>query len=42
MKIDRSDEQTSISCEVLCSNQSGESVITGEAKVGVKSNENSS
>ena len=40
-KIDKSEGQTSIRCQVLCSNQKGESIITGEAKVGVKSNENS-
>ncbi len=41
-KIDRSDGQTIVSCNVLCSNQTGESVITGEARMEVKSNEDSS
>ena len=34
--LDKSKEQTSVVCDVLCSNQKGESVITGEAKVEVK------
>lgn len=41
-KIDRNDGQTMVSCAVLCRNQTGESVITGETRVAVKSNENSS
>ena len=40
-KLDKNREQTFISCDVLCSNQRGESVITGEAKVEVKNYENS-
>ncbi|MFC1861824.1 MaoC family dehydratase [Chloroflexota bacterium] len=38
-KLDKSEEHTLVDCEVLCSNQKGETVITGEAKVKVKSNE---
>ena len=41
-KIDKSEGQTYINCEVLCRNQKGESVITGEAQVEVKTDENSS
>lgn len=41
-KIDQSGGQTCINCEVLCRNQKGESVITGEAQVEVKTDENSS
>ena len=40
-KIDRNDGQTLVDCEVLCCNQQGESVITGEAQVRVKENEDS-
>jgi len=40
-KPDKSGGQTLINCDVLCSNQKGESVITGEAKVKVKDYENS-
>jgi len=40
-KIDKSEGQTLVNCHVLCSNQEGESVITGEAEVGVKNDENS-
>ncbi len=40
-KLDKSGGQTFINCDVLCSNQDGESVITGEAKVEVKDHENS-
>jgi 3-hydroxybutyryl-CoA dehydratase len=40
-KIDRGEEQTVASCDVLCANQKGEPVITGEAKVEVKNHENS-
>ncbi len=34
--IDIRENQTVVRCEVLCSNQQGEAVITGEAKVEVK------
>ena len=40
-KIDKGEGQTLVNCHVLCSNQEGESVITGEAEVGVKNDENS-
>jgi 3-hydroxybutyryl-CoA dehydratase len=33
-------ELTSVSCDILCSNQKGEVVITGEAAVRMKSDEN--
>ncbi len=36
LKIEQSDEHTTIYCEVLCSNQKGEAVITGETQVRVK------
>jgi len=35
-KIEQSDEHTTIYCEILCSNQKGEAVITGETQVRVK------
>ena len=35
-RIEKSAEQYLITCDVLCTNQNGETVITGEAKVGVK------
>lgn len=35
-KIEKSDGQNLISCDVLCQNQKGEAVIIGEAKVRVK------
>ena len=40
--IEKDQGQTSINCDVLCQNQNGEPVITGETKVRLKSNENSS
>ena len=40
-KINESEGQTLVDCEVLCNNQKGEAVITGEAKVVVKIHENS-
>jgi 3-hydroxybutyryl-CoA dehydratase len=33
-------EQTIVSCDVLCANQKGETVITGEAIVRIKNDEN--
>ncbi len=39
--IEKEGDQILIHCDVLCQNQNGESVIIGEAKVGVKNNENS-
>lgn len=40
-KLQKNGEQALIICEVLCSNQKGESVITGEARVEVESYEDS-
>jgi len=40
-KIERSEGQTLIHCDVLCRNQNGEAVITGETSLRVKGNENS-
>ena len=37
----QSDGQICINCDVLCSNQKGETIIKGEAKVEVKTDENS-
>ena len=34
-KLDKDGERTSINCGVLCTNQKGDTIITGEAKVGV-------
>ena len=41
-RVEKSADGKLINCEVLCHNQNGETVITGEAKVKVKNNENSS
>ncbi|MFC2033566.1 MaoC family dehydratase [Chloroflexota bacterium] len=38
--IKKSDDQTMIACEILCRNRTGEAVITGEATVRVKNDEN--
>ena len=35
-KIDKSDEQTIINCDILCSNQKDEAVIIGETQVRIK------
>jgi len=35
-RIERNEGQTSIRCDVLCQNQNGESVITGETSVRVE------
>jgi len=40
-KLEKNEGQTLINCDVFCSNQKGESVITGKARVGVKNDENS-
>ncbi len=40
-KLQKNGEQTLIICDVLCRNQKGESVITGEARVEVDSDEDS-
>lgn len=34
-RVEKNEDQTLITCDVLCSNQNGEPVIIGEAKVGV-------
>ena len=40
-RIERSEGRTLIHCDVLCRNQNGEAVITGETSLRVKGNENS-
>lgn len=40
-KLGKSGRETIISCDVQCCNQKNELIITGEAKLGVKNNENS-
>ena len=40
-RIEKNGLQTVITCDVLCQNQNGESVVTGEAGIGVKRSENS-
>jgi len=40
-KLDRSRRQTLVNCAILCRNQKGETVITGEAKVEIKDDESS-
>lgn len=37
-RVSKLQNETLISCEVLCSNQNGESVITGETQVRIKNN----
>ncbi len=39
-KIQKESEQTLINCDILCSNQKGEAVITGEAIVRIRKDEN--
>jgi acyl dehydratase len=39
--IERGEVHTVVSCDIHCHNQNGESVITGEASVRVKDDENS-
>ena len=36
IRIERSQEETLVTCDVLCSNQKDESIITGEASVKIK------
>ena len=36
LKVERKEGQTLVNCDVLCHNQNGESVITGEANLRVK------
>jgi len=38
-KIQKDNEQTAVHCAVICSNQKGETVITGEAIVRITNNE---
>ena len=38
-KLDKSEEHALVYCDVLCSNQKGETIITGEAKVEFRSKE---
>jgi len=40
-RLDRDGGRTLVNCDVLCSNEKGEAVITGEARVEVKDDENS-
>ncbi len=40
-KLNKSGGQILVNCDILCINQDGESVITGEAKMAVKDHENS-
>ena len=39
IKIEKSENETTVNCEVLCSNQNGEPVILGETKVRLTDNE---
>ena len=39
-QVAKSNGQSLVNCDVLCQNQNDEPVIIGEAKVGVKNNEN--
>ena len=41
-RVEKNEGQTSIRCDVLCQNQAGESLITGEAKVRIVNGESSS
>ncbi len=40
-RVEKSGDRNLVNCEVLCKNQNEETVITGEAIVRVKDNENS-
>jgi 3-hydroxybutyryl-CoA dehydratase len=40
-KLEKSESETIVNCEVLCANQKGEPVILGETKVRLMNNENS-
>jgi len=40
-RVEKSEDRILINCDVLCANQGGETVITGEANVRMNSNENS-
>ena len=39
--VDKGDAHTLVDCDISCRNQSGEEVITGDAKVRLKGDENS-
>jgi len=41
-QVEKNPEQNLVDCDVLCQNQAGESLITGEAKVRITNDENSS
>ena len=41
-QVEKNVDQSLVDCDVHCQNQAGESVITGEAKVRIGNNENSS
>ena len=41
VKVQKDNQQISINCDVLCANQKGEAVITGEAIVRIANDENS-
>ena len=36
LKIDKSEEQCLVNCDLLCSNQNGETIIMGETEVRIK------
>lgn len=38
-KVDSSESETMVNCEVLCSNQNGETIIVGETKVRIANDE---
>ena len=40
--VEKDPEQNLVDCDVLCQNQAGESLITGEARVRIANDENSS
>ena len=40
-KLEKGDSRTIVDCEVLCRNQNGEAIITGEARVEVPNHEDS-
>jgi len=40
-KLEKRGQETIINCDVQCCNQKNDLIITGEAKLGVKNNENS-
>ncbi len=40
-KLEKGEGRTSINCDVFCRNQNGEAIVTGEASLRVRNNENS-